>query len=258
MPRGRIPHRHYAPKVAGTAAHGGMQIVGHFFVVGQMALAAIARSLVAVAESSGLRVADQAGDIPVGRLLVACCINQGKSMRWFLFCGIMAVKTKFNASAHGRRIVTGGGQMAIKAWPVFLGRARQPGLKFMAQAAFIRCMPAEVRSNGVFRLPKLVVRVVASQTVFKIPPRRFLLSGMAAFGQINGCLLMAGRALVGSKKILQRPVNIDRIRMQCFLSDVAVAIQAGQLAVYGHVIALAVKQPRRFCSRWHSPKYQRQ
>lgn len=256
MPRDWIPHRHHVLEVAGAAAHGGMQIVGHFFVVGQMALAAIARLLIAVAESSGLRVTDQAGDIPVGRLLVACRINQGKNMRWLL-CGIMAVKTKFNASAHGRRIVTGSGQMAIKAWPVFLVRARQPGLKFMAQAAFNRYRPAEVRSNGIFRLPKLVVRVVARQTVFKILPGRFPLSGMAAFGQLNGCLLMAGRALVGSKKILQRPVHIDRIRMQCFLADVAVAIQAGQLAVYGHVIALTVKQPRRFCSRCHSQKYQR-
>jgi hypothetical protein len=213
-----------------------------------MALTAIARRLIAVLEGSGPGVADQAGDIPVGRLPVTCRINSGKGMG-LLLCGIMTVKTKFNASVHGRRTVTGSSQMAVNAWPVFLGRAGQPGLKFMALAAFNRCRPAEVRSNGVFRLPKLVVRVVARQTVFKILPGRWLLSGMAAFGQIIGCLRVTGCALAGAKKILQRPVDIDRVRMQCFLADAAVAIQAGQLSVDGHVIALGVKQPTGFGGR---------
>ena len=62
-----IPQRTDAVKMTGAACHTGMSVMGRFFGMGPVALFAISNRLIAVAELRGPWMADQAGNIRVGR-----------------------------------------------------------------------------------------------------------------------------------------------------------------------------------------------
>ena len=62
-----VPHRNDRVKMADPAGHIGMSVMGRFFGMGPVALFAISNRLIAVAELRGPWMADQAGNIRVGR-----------------------------------------------------------------------------------------------------------------------------------------------------------------------------------------------
>ena len=65
-------------EMAGPATDGAVQVMGYFFVMRLMALAAITRELVSMTVRCSPGVTNQAIDIPVRRCSVLCHINQGK------------------------------------------------------------------------------------------------------------------------------------------------------------------------------------
>ena len=114
----------------------------------------------------------------------------------------------------------------------------------MAQAAFNLRRPAEIRSCSVLPLRELIVGIVAPDAGFKALPGRGLLPGVGAGGDLIGHICMADRALFGLKKIRYGSIDIDRVRMDWFPADAAVAFLTGQSAVNGNVISFLVNEPR--------------
>ena len=92
----------------------------------------------------------------------------------------------------------------------------------------------------------LVVRIVTLDADVKSLPGHRILTGVTTFVDLLNGILMASRALVGLKKIRQASIDIDRIRMAAFLTDIAVAILTGQLTVIRYMKTLMVNQPRTF------------
>ena len=111
------------------------------------------------------------------------------------------MKAKISGFAHGPGLIAGDGKMTLQALLIFVWEFREFGLKFVAQATFILCRPAENRPGDIIVFADLMVRIVALNAGVKTLPRSCFLTGVASFGDLIGHIIMAGRALVRLKKI---------------------------------------------------------
>jgi len=187
-------------EMAGPACHGRMQVVGHLFVVGPMALAAFARRLIAVIERRCLWVADQAVHFRMRGRSIGFLIDQSKRIGWSIF-GAVAVQAKSADLAFSLRIIAGCNQMALQTRLVFVCKIGQPLLNIVALTAFFQGRGIEHRRGDLIFSRDLIMRMVALDTAVETLPRGGFLTGVAAFGDLIGSIFMTGSTLLDLKKI---------------------------------------------------------
>ena len=101
----------------------------------------------------------------------------------------------------GLRIIPVDRQMTLQAVLILVGKFRQLGLKFVAQAAFFLLRSAENRPTGFVFFSDLIVRVVTLNAVFETLPKGRFLPAVTAFGDFIEHIIMTGCALFTLKKV---------------------------------------------------------
>ena len=109
-------------EMAGFTGHNGMQIMVNLFIMGYMALAAIAHRLIAMPKLEGPGVADAAGDFRMGVVRVGGCVDQRIAFERLIldYFESMTRKAKRSNFLGSLRIIYGERTVTLHAGLIFL------------------------------------------------------------------------------------------------------------------------------------------
>jgi hypothetical protein len=247
----RIFYRPNPFKMAGAARNPHMGVVGHFFVMGKMAIATVAHHLRRVRELSGAGMTDCAGGLGMGRGRIILFIDQRDlQTRQLLSFGPglrMAVKTEFLNLVRALRIFEVDPAMAGHA-SLILTRGLAKG-----RSRLMACPTLFVTGFAWFEFPHAVVSepalgmgFVAADTIRICLTIFDNFGAMDPFIQVGGHLIMAGQACFRVKEVGPFFGDIHGIGMKPLPLFVVMAVHAGCLPMGRDMDLPGIDQPGGF------------